>query len=102
MILFDNVVKVLDLTDLDAGLSFGIVPFDRRGVGRTFVDRDLLRRAIPLDRLAQEPTRRLAMSFGGEQEINRGTSLIDGPIQVLPATLDLHIGLIHAPAGTHR
>jgi len=75
MILFDNVVKVLDLTDLDAGLSFGIVAFDRRGVGTALVDRDLLRRTIPLDRLAQEPQRRLAIPFGGQQEIDRGTGL---------------------------
>ena len=52
MILFDDVVEVFDLTDLDARLSFGIVAVDRRCVGTALVDRGLLRRAIPLDRLA--------------------------------------------------
>jgi hypothetical protein len=54
MILFDDVVEVFDLTGLDARLSFGIVAFDRRCVGTTLVDRDLLRRSIPPDRLALE------------------------------------------------
>jgi hypothetical protein len=52
MILFDDVVEVFDLADLDACLSFGIVAFDRRGIGTALVDRDLLGRTVPLDRLA--------------------------------------------------
>jgi hypothetical protein len=52
MILFDDVVEVFDPTDLDACLSFGIVAFDRRGIGNALVNRDLLGRTVPLDRLA--------------------------------------------------
>jgi hypothetical protein len=37
MILFDNVVEVFDLTDLDVRLTFAIVAFDRRCVGATLV-----------------------------------------------------------------
>ena len=47
MILFDDVVEVFDLTDLDARLSFRIVAFDRRRVGTALADRDLLRRSVP-------------------------------------------------------
>ena len=65
MILFDDVVEVFNLTDLDGRLSFGIVAFDRRCAGTAFVDRDLLRRAVPLDCLAQEPRRGFAIPFGG-------------------------------------
>jgi hypothetical protein len=43
MVLFNEVVEVFALTDLDARLSFGIVACDRRCVGTTLVDRDLLR-----------------------------------------------------------
>ena len=64
MILFDDVVEVFDLTDLDARLVFCIVAFDRRGVGTALVDRDLLRCAVPLDCLAQEPQRGLAIPLG--------------------------------------
>ena len=52
MILFDDVVEVLDLTDLDVGFVLRIVAFDRRRVGAALVDRDLLRGAILSDRLA--------------------------------------------------
>ena len=71
MILFDDVVEVFDLTDLDVGLSFGIVAFDRRYVGTALVDRDLLRRSVLLDCLAQEPQRGFAIPFGGQQKIHR-------------------------------
>jgi hypothetical protein len=47
MILFDDIIEVFDLTDLDASLRFGIVAFDRRRVGTALVDRDLLRRSVP-------------------------------------------------------
>ena len=53
--------------------------FDRRCVGTAFVDRDLLRRAVPLDCLAQEPQRGFAIPFS-QQKIHRGAGLIDGPI----------------------
>jgi hypothetical protein len=49
MILFDDVVEVSDLTDLDSRLVFCIVAFDRRRVGTALVDRDLFRRSVPLD-----------------------------------------------------
>jgi hypothetical protein len=87
MVLFDDVVEVFDLTELDARPAFGIVVFDRRRVGAALVDRDLFRRAVPLDRLAQEPQRGFAIPFGGQQEIRRGPRLVDGPIQILPGAL---------------
>ena len=57
MILFDDGVEVFDLADLDACLSFGLVAFNRRGIGTALVDRDLLGRTVPLNRFAQEPVR---------------------------------------------
>jgi hypothetical protein len=52
MLLLNNVVEVFDLTDLDGRLMLGIVALERRRVGTAVVDRDLLRRTFPLDRLA--------------------------------------------------
>jgi hypothetical protein len=75
VILFDDVVEVFDLTDLDANFSFGIVAFDRRRIGAALVDRDLLRRSVPLDYLAQESQRSFAIPFGGQQKIYRSTGL---------------------------
>ena len=51
MVLFNDVVQVFDLPDLNAG-SLRVVAFDRRRVGAALVDRDLLRGAILSDRLA--------------------------------------------------
>ena len=65
MILFDDVVEVFNLADLDGRLSFGIMAFDRRRVGTALVDRDLLRRSVLLDCLAQEPQHGFAIPFGG-------------------------------------
>jgi hypothetical protein len=61
MILLDDVVEVFDLTDLDAPLVFGIVAFDRRRAGTAVVDRDLFKRPILPDHLAQEPQRGFAI-----------------------------------------
>jgi hypothetical protein len=66
MILLDDVVEVFDLTDLDAPLVFGIVAFDRRRAGTAVVDRDLFKRPILPDHLAQEPQRgfEITLAFG--------------------------------------
>jgi hypothetical protein len=50
--LFDDIVEVFDLPDLNAGFVLHVVAFDRRRVGAALVDRDLLRGAILSDRLA--------------------------------------------------
>ena len=42
MILFNDVVEIFDLADLDIGIVVDVVAYDRRRVGTTFVDRDLL------------------------------------------------------------
>ena len=43
MILFNDVVEILDLADLDSRAMVGIVADDCRRVGAALVDRDLLR-----------------------------------------------------------
>jgi hypothetical protein len=68
MILFDDVVEVFDLTDLDARFTFAIVAFDRRCICATLVDGDLLGRSVPPDRLAQEPQRGFAIPRGSQQK----------------------------------
>jgi hypothetical protein len=55
MVLFNDVIEVFDLTDLDACSMLRTVAFDRRRIGAALIDRDLLRRSIPPDRLAQGP-----------------------------------------------
>ena len=86
-------VEVFNLTDLDARLSLGFVAFDLHRVAIALVDRDLLRRSVPLDSLAQEPQRGFAIPFGGQQKIHcgcrryrrpdTGTSMHPWPLAVL-------------------
>ena len=54
MILFNDVVEILDLADLDSRVLVGVVAYDRRLVGAAFVDRDLLRNTMMTDGFAQE------------------------------------------------
>ena len=89
MILFDDVVEVFDLTELDARPAFGIVVFDRRRVGAALVDRDLPRNTMTIDGLAQEAQRRLTIPSCRQQEVYRSAGLVDRSIQVVPRTLIL-------------
>ena len=102
MILFHKVIEILYLTDLDVRLMFAIVAVNRSLVGTTLVDRDLLRRAVPVDGFAEKSQCSLAIALGGQQKIHRGTGFVDRAIQILPTAFDLHVGLVHPPAGTHR
>src|SRR5437764_9315231 len=102
MILFHNVVEILDLTDGDGGAVLLIIALDGRFIGRTPVDGDLLRHAMAADRLGQEPLRSLLIALFRQQEINGRARLIDGTIEVIPLAFHLNIRLVHAPADPHR
>jgi hypothetical protein len=52
VILFDNVVQILVLTDFDIRFVLLVEAFDRRRVGAALVDCDLLWNAMLTDRLA--------------------------------------------------
>jgi hypothetical protein len=58
MVLFDDVVEVLDLTDLNARLVFRVVAFDRSRVGPASVDCDLLGRSMTNSDLSDRPLQR--------------------------------------------
>ena len=54
---------------------FRVVAFDRRRVGTTSVNRDLLGDAVMTDRLAQESQCGFAIPLGRQQEVYRGAAL---------------------------
>ena len=58
MIMFNDVVGIFDLADLDSLVMVGVVADDHRRGGAAFVDRDLLRNTMTTDGLAQEAQRR--------------------------------------------
>ncbi len=78
------------------------VALDRGRVGPALVDRDHPGNPMMSSRLTQETQRRLAVPPGRQKEIQRGTSLVDSPIEVLPLALDAYIGLVQPLAVTHR
>ena len=68
MILFHNIVEILDLADGDRGAVLLVVALDGRFIGRTPVDGDLLRHAVAADRLGQEPLGGLLVALLRQQE----------------------------------
>src|SRR5271166_5447124 len=62
------------------------------------VQRDLPRQpTLALERPTEKRFCRRDISFGAEQKIDSLSLLVDGAIEISPATLDLDVGLIDAP-----
>ena len=79
-----------------------VVADDRRRVGTALVDRDLLRNTITTDGFAQGTQRGFTIPSGCQQEVYRGTRLVDRAIQVFPCAFDPHIGLVQSPVAAHE
>jgi hypothetical protein len=77
MILFNDVVEILDLADLDSRAMVGVVTDDRRRVSTALVDRNLLRNTMTTDDLSQEAQRDFTIPTGCQQEVYRGARLVD-------------------------
>src|SRR4051812_45713551 len=102
MVLFDHVVEILTLTDGDGGAMLLVVALDRRFVGPTPVDRDLLRYAMATDRLGQKAFRGLLVALLREEKVNCLACFIHGAIEIAPFALHLNVGLVHAPTAPYR
>ena len=91
MVLFHNVIEVLDLTEPRASPQFTIFLHIRHGarVGRVLVHRDGARvhRVWLRQRLAEEPLRRLGIALGRKQQVNGLAAAVNGSIQVGPAPM---------------
>ena len=70
MILFHDIVEILDLADGDRRAVLGIVALDGRFIGRAPVNGDLLRHAVAADRLGQKALGGPLVALLGEQEID--------------------------------
>src|SRR4030095_13495676 len=102
MILFYDIVEILDLADGDGGTVLRVVALDRRLIGRTPVDSDLLWHPMTTDRFLEKAERCLLVPLLGKQKVNGLTSLIHGAIEVIPMPFHLNIRLVQAPADPHR
>lgn len=102
MVLFDDVVEVLDLAHHDLHVAAGVDRIDRRLVGPALVHRDLVRIAVRSYGPVEEALRCGYIALGCEQEVDGFALLVDGAVQVFPDALDLDVHLIHSPAATDR
>ena len=84
VILFDDVIEKLYLTQLDVCTGVGLNAVDGSRVGVTLVDADLVRHAVQIDGALQETPRRSEISVRPKQKVDRVAGAVDGPVQVLP------------------
>lgn len=79
-----NIVEVLALTQFDVPVMLGVVVLDRRHVGTTLVDGDLLGLPVQRNGLLQETSSGGSIALGSEQQIDRIAFAIHRTIQILP------------------
>ena len=98
MILFDNIVQVLALTNLNALVFISVVLFDSGSNGAALVDIYQAGFTVGADRLVEKSPGRLLITVHSEQEIDCLALLVDGAIEIFPIAFDFDIGLIKPPA----
>ena len=84
MILFDHVVQILDLPDLDGRFPCRVDGLQSRQIGSAFIHGHGLRRTIAIDGLLEVAARGSLVAMRPQQEIDRITGLVYCAIQVLP------------------
>ena len=91
MILFEDVIQVLhgSVPTTMAQCSFLLTVGDRGAVDRrqVGVDHSRLRMGSLAERLAKQSLGSICVTQCRQQEIDRGTRGIDGPVQIAPSTL---------------
>ncbi len=102
MILFHNIVEVFDLADGDRRAVLFMVALDGRFIGRTPVDRDLLRHAVTANRLGEEALGCSLVPLRREEKVNGLAVFIHSAIEIVPLPFDLDVGLVHTPTDPHR
>ena len=101
MILLNNVVEILHLTDFNGCAVLVIILFESRLVSSTSIYGDLLGNSIVADCFDQESFGCQFVSVLGQQEVNGLAFFVNGSIPIAPFTFDFDVGLIHSPAGAN-
>ena len=70
MVLFDDIIQILDLADGDGRAVLLVIAFDRGFIGVTAVDGDLLGQPVAADRLLQKPQRGLCVPVLRQQKVD--------------------------------
>jgi hypothetical protein len=71
VVLLDDVVQILALTELDIGAGVSLDAFNGRQVDPAFVDGDLLWQVMQVDGPRQNAPRSSQIPLGSEQEVDR-------------------------------
>src|SRR5713101_6213304 len=87
VVLLNDVVQILDLTNLDRGFSLGIHRMKRGQIGSAFINGYRLGRTVLSDRLFKEASGSGLVALGCKQEVNGLARLVYCPIEVLPLSL---------------
>ncbi|MGF6485050.1 hypothetical protein QFZ91_007277 [Paraburkholderia sp. JPY419] len=101
-VLFDHVVQILDLTNLDGRLALGIHRMKRCQIGAALVDSHRLGRAVLTRCLFKKPPGSSLVPLGSKQKVDGVARLVHGAIKIFSRALDLDITFIHAPTPAHR
>jgi hypothetical protein len=83
MILFDDVVQILDLADLDGRFPFSVDGLQGRQTGPAFIHGHGLGRAVAIDGLLEVAAGRFLVPLGSQQEVNRVAGLVDAAVEIL-------------------
>ncbi len=77
MVLLDNIIQVFTLANLDTFVFVTVVLFDGRRIGTTFININETRLSVGADGFGQKASRRLRVSLGRQQKVDRVTLLVD-------------------------
>lgn len=102
MILLDDVVQILHLTQFNWRAGVGLNTPDGSRIGTTLVDGDLVGQAVLTDGAFQDSARCGQIAFGRKQKIDCAAVTVDGTIEIFPLAADQHIGLIHPQTVANR
>ena len=84
MILLDDVVQILHLTQFNRRAGISLNGLNGSRVGGTLVDGDLVGQAVLTDGAFQEAARCSQIAFGRKHEVDSGAVTVDGAIEILP------------------
>jgi len=80
VVLFNDVVQILVLADLDRHVTPGVDGLERSQIRPAFIDRDRLGLAVLIDRLLEVALGCSLVTVGTQQEIDRLAGLVNGAI----------------------
>ena len=101
MVLLHDVVQVFDLPHDDLHFASVIDLVHGRFVGAALVHRDLFGNTVGLHGLVKEAQGCGLVVSGRQQKIDSLSLLVHCAVKVFSGTLDVDIGLIHAPVAAH-